>query len=369
MATVNPSYTRIFDMLKVIEISSSHQRYPLTFSVHGRAVDPHFTFRLQFAENRVGVIKVEPLEPGEVNLAEEVIRTQRNTILPEDVSAAFEQLNVLEVYPTIVDVTTAIFAGLRQMQVSSPVFTLNRATDEHNRLVYILGLAAYVVDDSFMPVSRVTMTIEVRPMSSFEKTAVALKKQRAKNAEEGLPEPVLKTTERGPMADQMVEIVERIADDLDGKPAGTAEAVAELNQLANGLPVSDLNSVSMAEQVEGTEPRGYRVRDLTPQRVGMGRPASTGAAKLPGAVEATVSEYAEGLDPNVAMAGEYRDGSEVPLPEGMVQKVAVLTGSDGHRNLPGMHASLTAACMTGRVSMAEPHMSGAMLNNKHNPKD
>lgn len=173
----NPTYANIFNILKPIEELTRTKSGYFSFSCSGK--DQNLTFRLQFSGQERGQIKYEQLEQGERHLALEMQSAGRpNCIIEKDITAITEQMAVLEVSKGVTDVITAIAEGMRRMEVANPVFALNRAIDSKNtqRAEYMFGIAAYVLNDQYEPVGRISLSITVFKMSQLERTSNLIRK-------------------------------------------------------------------------------------------------------------------------------------------------------------------------------------------------
>jgi hypothetical protein len=182
----NPTYANIFNILKPIEAMTERKSGYFSFSASGK--DQNLTFRLQFSGNDRGAIKYELLEEGErASLEHMLVSGRPNCIIDKDVTAIAEQMAVLEVSKGVTDVIVAIVEGLRRMEVVAPVFALNKAVDAKNtnRAEYVFGIAAYLLDDQYQPVGRISLSITVFKMSQLEKTAMLIRQANAeRDAEE-----------------------------------------------------------------------------------------------------------------------------------------------------------------------------------------
>lgn len=182
------TYDKIFNLLKSIEVASELERHAFNFSAAGR--DQNLKFKLYFNRNEHGTVAYELLEAGEISLARSMLLAGRDTIQAGDVTAVAEQMVVLKVSPVISDKIVQIVEGLRRMEVSAPVFALNKAVKKRsgNTTEYIFGLAAYVLDDNWEPIGRVTFNISVWEMSQLEKTGLLIREtEERRKAEAALP--------------------------------------------------------------------------------------------------------------------------------------------------------------------------------------
>lgn len=172
----NPTYANIFNILKPIEAMTERKSGYFSFSASGK--DQNLAFRLQFSGNDRGMIKYELLEEGERMTLNHMVNGRPNCIIDKDVTAIAEQMAVLEVSKGVTDVIVAIVEGLRRMEVVAPVFALNRAVDTKNtnRAEYVFGIAAYLLDDQYQPVGRISLSITVFKMSQVERTAMLIRK-------------------------------------------------------------------------------------------------------------------------------------------------------------------------------------------------
>lgn len=186
-------FGKLFTFLKAIEAGGERARHSFNFSSSGR--DQNLKFNLYFNRAERGKIAYDLLEPGELSIARTMLLAGRDVILPTDVSAVREQMDVLEVSPVIGEAVTAIVAGLRAMEVSAPVFTLSKSEKRisNNESVYVFGLAAYVLNDAWEPIGRVMFSMEVFKMSPLERTAMKLRE--AEDAKRANGEPSLEINE------------------------------------------------------------------------------------------------------------------------------------------------------------------------------
>lgn len=173
------TYDNIFNILKPIEEMTKNVSGYFNFSASGK--DQNLTFRLLFGRNDRGVLKYEVLEEGERQalVPESILVEGRpNCIIDKDIVAIGEQMNVLEVSKGVTDVIVAITEGMRRMEVVGPVFALNRAIDSKNtgRAEYVFGIAAYVLDDQYQYVGRLSLSVTVSKMSQLERTANLIRK-------------------------------------------------------------------------------------------------------------------------------------------------------------------------------------------------
>lgn len=182
----NPTYANIFNILKPIEAMTERKSGYFSFSASGK--DQNLNFRLLFSGNDRGTIKYEQLDNGErTSVADMLVNGRPNCIIDKDVTAIADQMAVLEVSKGVTDVIVAIVEGMRRMEVVAPVFALNKAVDTKNtnRPEYVFGIAAYLLDDLYQPVGRISLSITVFKMSQLEKTANLIRKANAeRDAEE-----------------------------------------------------------------------------------------------------------------------------------------------------------------------------------------
>lgn len=260
----NPTYANIFNILKPIEAMTERKSGYFSFSVSGK--DQNLTFRLQFSGNERGTIKYERLEEGErASLEQMLVNGRPNCIIDKDVTAIAEQMAVLEVSKGVTDVIVAIVEGMRRMEVVAPVFALNKAVDAKNtnRAEYVFGIAAYLLDDQYQPVGRISLSITVFKMSQLEKTANLIRKAHAeRDAEEaGIAKDVVVTdggNERykitamiqpgSPAMEQLVRSRDTYHDGVK-----VTQAVSEFAELVNNeLPLNNVHGMkdTSAEQWE-----------------------------------------------------------------------------------------------------------------------
>lgn len=182
-------FAKLFRFLKEIEAGGERARHSFNFSSSGR--DQNLKFNLYFNRAERGKISYELLETGEISMARNMMLAGRDVILPKDVENVREQMEVLEVSPVIADALTAIVAGLRAMEVSAPVFTLSQSNKRigSNEIVYVFGIAAYVLNDSWEPIGRIMFSMDVFKMSPLERTAIKLRE--AEDAKRANGEPAL----------------------------------------------------------------------------------------------------------------------------------------------------------------------------------
>jgi hypothetical protein len=173
------TYANIFNILKPIEELTQNSRGYFNFSASGK--DQNLIFRLLFGRNDRGVIKYEVLEEGERDALQLLVGGRPNCIIEKDIIAIGEQMKVLEVSQGVTDVIVAIAEGMRRMEVVGPVFALNRAIDSKNtqRVEHTFGIAAYVLDDQYQPVGRLSLSVSVFKMSQMERTASLVRKANA----------------------------------------------------------------------------------------------------------------------------------------------------------------------------------------------
>lgn len=178
-----PIFTKILNLLKPIEWAGERERHSFNFSGAGR--DQNLKFTLYFNRAERGLITYVPLDSGEVPMAKNMLLAGRDVILPADVDNVYQQMEVLEVSPVIGSVVTTIVAGLRAMEVSVPVFSLSKSEKRlaNNEVNYIFGLVAFVLDDAWEPIGRITFTMNVFKMSPLERTALSLKAQENEKKE------------------------------------------------------------------------------------------------------------------------------------------------------------------------------------------
>lgn len=182
-----PIFTKILNLLKPIEWAGERERHSFNFSGAGR--DQNLKFTLYFNRAERGLITYVPLESGEVPMAKNMLLAGRDVILPADVDNVYQQMEVLEVSPVIASVVTTIVAGLRAMEVSVPVFSLSKSEKRltNNEVNYIFGLVAFILDDAWEPIGRITFTMNVFKMSPLERTALTLKAQEREKKETQVP--------------------------------------------------------------------------------------------------------------------------------------------------------------------------------------
>lgn len=193
MSASQQVFAKILQILKPIESEGVRARHSFNFSGHGR--DQNLRFVLYFNRAERGAIAYELLEKGEQSIARNMLLAGRDVILPQDVAAVAEQMDVLEVSPVIGGVVASIVAGLKAIEVSAPVFTLSKSEKRisNNEIVYVFGLAAYVLDDAWEPIGRIMFSMEVFKMSPLERTAMKLRE--AEDAKRNNGEPSLEVTE------------------------------------------------------------------------------------------------------------------------------------------------------------------------------
>lgn len=253
----NPTYANIFNILKPIEAMTERKSGYFSFSASGK--DQNLTFRLQFSGNDRGAIKYELLEEGErASLEHMLVSGRPNCIIDKDVTAIAEQMAVLEVSKGVTDVIVAIVEGLRRMEVVAPVFALNKAVDAKNtnRAEYVFGIAAYLLDDQYQPVGRISLSITVFKMSQLEKTAMLIRQANAeRDAEEaGIAKDVVVTdggNERYKIT-AMIQPGSPAMEQLLAKEQLT-KATTEFAELVNNkLPLNNLHGMkdTSAEQWE-----------------------------------------------------------------------------------------------------------------------
>lgn len=180
-------YDKIFNVLKPIELAEANSRHPFNISASGR--DQNLKFRLHINRSERGLVVYEVLEAGEASVARAMLLAGRDTILPKDVEAVTQQMDVLKVSPIIGNTITQIVEGLRRMEVAAPVFALNRSNEKKygNVTVYNFGLAAYVLDDAWEPIGRISLSFDVFEMSQLEITGMKLRAAEEARRAEGQP--------------------------------------------------------------------------------------------------------------------------------------------------------------------------------------
>jgi hypothetical protein len=275
----NPTYANIFNILKPIEAMTERKSGYFSFSASGK--DQNLTFRLNFGRDDRGAIKYELLEEGERNALEPLMVAGRpNCIIDKDVTAIAEQMEVLEVSKGVTDVIVAIVEGLRRMEVVAPVFALNKAVDTKNtnRAEYVFGIAAYLLDDLYQPVGRISLSITVFKMSQLEKTANLIRKAHAeRDAEEaGIAKDVV-VTDGGNERYKITAMIQPGSPAMEQLMAKqnpeTVQAVEEFAELVNNklplkLPLADIVDTepreALSDQSPIAEPKmldGYRLTE------------------------------------------------------------------------------------------------------------
>jgi hypothetical protein len=298
----NPTYANIFNILKPIEAMTERKSGYFSFSASGK--DQNLTFRLNFGRDDRGAIKYELLEEGERNALEPLMVAGRpNCIIDKDVTAIAEQMEVLEVSKGVTDVIVAIVEGLRRMEVVAPVFALNKAVDTKNtnRAEYVFGIAAYLLDDLYQPVGRISLSITVFKMSQLEKTANLIRKAHAeRDAEEaGIAKDVVVTdggNERYKIT-AMIQPGSPAMEQLLAKEAAE-KAVGEFAELVNNkLPLNNLHGMKDGYGVTESGVR-YRLTEAgVPTTLAPGelhfQPVDENGLVLQGTVKANVPDEAE----------------------------------------------------------------------------